>query len=54
MLSKIQLLIAPDYLSFDININFFLFIGFLIYTVKTMQLFYIWLLHFCSVPEHLF
>ncbi len=26
----------------------------LIYTVNTMQLFYIWLLYFCSVPENVF
>ncbi len=49
MLSKkIQVLTAPE---FSKNYSF---TGYLIYTVKTMQLFYIWLLHFFSVPENVF
>ncbi len=36
------------------NIKKYSFTGYLIYAVKIMQLFYIWLLHFWNVPENVF
>ncbi len=36
------------------NIKKYSLIGYLIYIVKTMQLFCIWLLYFCSEPENVF
>ncbi len=52
MLSKKNTSAHGSWLNNLCNIKKYSFTGYLIYPVKTMPLFYIWLLHFCSVPEN--
>ncbi len=54
MLSKKNTSDHCSWLNNLCNIKKYSFTGYLIYTVKTMQLFYIWLLNFFSVPENVF
>ncbi len=54
MLSKKNTSAHCSWLNNLCNIKKYSFTGYLIYTVKTMQLFHIWLLNFFSVPENVF
>ncbi len=51
MLSKKNTIAHCSWLNKLCNIKNDSFTGYLMYAVKTMQLFYIWLLHFFSIPK---